>query len=127
MKWHIQLSRYAVVGLASNAIGYLLYLLLTYLNIGHKSAMTLLYAVGVAQTFYFNRSWSFSHQGKLDRAFFRYVIVYGIGYLLNFAILAIAVDVLHFPHQGVQAVAIVVVAASLFISQRFWVFATSAR
>ncbi|MBV5310569.1 GtrA family protein, partial [Chromatium okenii] len=62
MKWHVQLSRYALVGVASNAFGYFLYLLLTNVGMGYKSAMSLLYIVGVAQTFIFNRSWSFRHQ-----------------------------------------------------------------
>lgn len=127
MKWHIQLSRYAVVGLASNAIGYLLYLLLTYAGMGHKSAMSLLYAVGVAQTFYFNRNWSFGHQGRVHGALARYVIAYALGYLLNLGLLWFAVDRLHLPHQGVQAVSIVVVAVSLFLMHRYWVFAPSVR
>jgi putative flippase GtrA len=123
MKWHVQLSRYAMVGLASNAIGYLLYLLFTYTGMGHKTAMSLLYAVGVAQTFYFNRSWSFAHRGIVHRALTRYMIAYALGYLFNLALLWIAVDRLHLPHQGVQAVAVVVVAASLFFIQKYWVFA----
>lgn len=123
MKWHVQLSRYAMVGLASNAIGYLLYLLFTDTGMGHKTAMSLLYAGGVAQTFYFNRSWSFAHRGIALRAFTRYVIAYALGYLFNLALLWIAVDQLQLPHQGVQAVAVVVVAASLFFMQKYWVFA----
>ncbi|MCK7578226.1 MAG: GtrA family protein [Chromatiales bacterium] len=126
MKWHIQFSRYALVGIASNALGYLLYLLLTYFGIGHKSAMTLLYAIGMAQTFHFNRRWSFGHKGDLTGAFARYVIVYGLGYLLNFLLLWIGVDQMHLPHQGVQAVAIVAVAVSLFLMHRYWVFASTA-
>lgn len=127
MKWHIQLSRYAVVGLASNAVGYLLYLLLTYAGMGHKSAMSLLYVIGVVQTFYFNRSWSFNHQGMAHTAFIRYVIAYALGYLLNLALLWLAVDHLHMPHQGVQAAAIVLVALSLFMMHKYWVFAPSVR
>ena len=123
MKWHIQLSRYALVGLASNAVGYLLYLLLTYAGMGHKTAMTLLYAVGVLQTFYFNRGWSFGHDGRASTAFVRYVVAYVLGYLLNLGFLWLAVDNLHLPHQGVQAVAIVTVAAFLFVMHKYWVFA----
>ncbi len=127
MKWRIQLARYAVVGLASNGVGYLLYLLLTYAGMGHKSAMSLLYAIGVAQTFFFNRSWSFGHQGNVHGALVRYVIAYALGYLLNLGILWFAVDRLHLPHQSVQAIAIVAVAVSLFLMHRYWVFAPTIR
>ena len=127
MKWHIQFSRYALVGLTSNFVGYLLYLLLTYAGMGHKTAMTLLYAIGVIQTFYFNRGWSFGYQGNTGGAIARYGIAYALGYLLNFGLLWIGVDRLQLPHQAVQAVAIFMVAACLFLMHRYWVFPQTAR
>ena len=127
MKWHIQFSRYAVVGLLSNLAGYLLYLLLTYAGMGPKSAMTLLYVVGVALSYYFNRGWSFGHQGNPGEAFARYGIAYALGYLLNFGLLWLGVDRLQLPHQFIQIVAIFVVAVFLFLLHRFWVFSPPAR
>lgn len=127
MKWHMQLSRYAVVGLASNAVGYLLYLLLTYAGMGHKSAMSLIYAVGVAQTFYFNRSWSFGHNGMISSAFLRYMAAYAFGYVFNLAALMMLVDSWGWPHQWVQGGMIFVLAGMLFLLQKFWVFAPSVR
>jgi len=126
MKWQIQFSRYALVGLLSNFAGYLLYLLLTYAGMGPKSAMTLLYIVGVVQSFYFNRGWSFGHQGSSGGAFARYGIAYALGYLLNFGLLWTGVDHLQLPHQLVQAVAIFLVAVCLFLMHRYWVFASAA-
>ena len=122
MKWQIQFSRYAIVGITSNFIGYLLYLLLTYFGIGPKSAMTMLYIIGVVQTFYFNRGWSFRHEGNATSAFVRYVTVYSFGYLFQFGLLWFAVDQLHLPHQAVMAVAIFLVACFLFLMHRYWVF-----
>ena len=119
---HRQLLRYALVGLGSNVILYLAYLLLTGFGLGYKTAMTLLYGVGVLQTFLFNRQWTFGHQGHIHSAFVRYIIVYLLGYLLNFSALYIFVDVLGLLHQLVQGVMIILVAVILFILQRFWVF-----
>ncbi len=122
IKWHVQFSRYALVGLLSNAVGYLLYLLLTEVNIGHKTAMTLVYCVGVLQTFIFNRSWSFRHQGQAWIAFKRYVLSYSAGYLFNLVMLILLVDEWGWPHQWVQGGIILVLAGILFILQRYWVF-----
>lgn len=122
MKWHIQLSRYALVGLASNTVGFLLYLLLTYAGMGHKTAMTLLYVVGVLQTFYFNRGWSFGHGGRMSTAFARYVIVYALGYVFNLTALTLLVDQWGWAHQWVQGVMIFLLAGMLFLVQRYWVF-----
>jgi len=118
-----QLIRYVLVGVGSNLVLYIGYLVLTMAGMGHKTAMTLLYAVGVAQTFYFNRRWSFSHDGRVSSAFVRYLTAYAMGYMFNLAFLWLGADQLHLPHQWVQAAAIVIVALSLFLAQRYWVFA----
>lgn len=117
-----QFFRYAMVGLVSNAILYLTYLALTQMGMGSKLAMTLLYALGVAQTFFFNKSWTFKHQGAKTSAFVRYCIAYGIGYLFNVFGLFMLVDRLGYPHQIVQGLLILATAVLLFLLQRFWVF-----
>ena len=82
---HRQLLRYVMVGVGSNVILYLAYLLLTGLGLGHKTAMTLSYGVGILQTFLLNRSWTFRHQGHIRSAFARYIVIYMLGYLVNFS------------------------------------------
>jgi hypothetical protein len=59
--------------------------------------MSLLYALGVIQTFYFNKTWSFRHGGTHGPAFIRYCISYGLGYLFNLAALHVLVDRLGTP------------------------------
>lgn len=118
-----QLLRYGVIGLSSNAIGYLLYLGLTDgLGMDPKLAMSLLYVVGVLQTFLFNRKWTFGHEGRKAPALLRYFGAYGLGYLVNLLALYLLVDRLGHPHQIVQAVMVFVLAAMLFMLQKFWVF-----
>ena len=58
-----QVIRFAVVGFASNLVLYLVYLGLTSIGLGHKNAMSILYVVGVLQTFVFNNKWTFRHYG----------------------------------------------------------------
>ena len=119
----VQLLRYGVVGLASNTVGFLLYLLLTDgIGMDPKLAMSLLYVVGVLQTFLFNRNWTFSHDGPKRRALIRYFCAYGFGYLVNLAVLVILVDHFRLPHQPVQGAMIFVLAGLLFLLQKFWVF-----
>lgn len=122
MEVHRQFIRYALVGLTSNVISYLLYLLMTWLGIGPKTAMTWLYTLGVFQTFFFNKRWSFRFAGALSPALVRYAIVYAAGYVINFLALILLVDQAGFPHQLIQGVMILVVAVMLFAAQRYWVF-----
>lgn len=117
-----QLARYGTVGLLSNAVGYLLYLAITAAGLEPKLAMTLLYAVGVAQSFVFNKRWSFRHGGSHGPAFVRYCTAYALGYVANLLGLMVLVDVLGFAHQLVQGAMVLAVAAMLFLLQKFWVF-----
>jgi putative flippase GtrA len=118
-----QFIRYATVGLLSNAIGYILYLTLTAGGrMDPKTAMTLLYVVGVVQTFLFNKRWSFRHGGMHGPAFVRYCISYGLGYVINLLVLLVAVDHFHYPHEIVQGIMVLSLAVMLFLLQKFWVF-----
>lgn len=122
-----QFSRYALVGVASNAMGYVLYLVLTRLGLGPKLAMSLLYGIGVLQTFFFNKKWSFSFSGAAAPALVRYAAAYAIGYFVNLLALMLLVDQAGLPHQLVQGVMILVVAVLLFLAQRYWVFAHNSK
>lgn len=120
--WRIQSLRFIIVGLASNLILYLTYLVLTYVGIGHKTAMTLLYLIGMLQTFLFNKRWTFSHHGNTARSLWRYFAAYGACYLLNLALLYGFVDGLGWSHALVQGLAVVSIAGLLFVVQKCWVF-----
>jgi putative flippase GtrA len=120
-----QLVRYALVGVASNTAGYLVYLLITYLGIPPKTAMSLLYAVAATASFFGNRSITFAYKGGVLGSSIRYFITHVVGYSMNLAILVIFVDLLGYPHQFVQAIAIFVVAAFLFVAFKFFVFRTT--
>jgi len=122
MPTHSQFAKFAVVGLLSNGILYLAYLLLTYLGVGPKAAVSILFAVGVTQTFLVNRGWTFRYAGNPKRAYIRYWAAYGIGYILNIAMLDILVDVMGYPHRVVQGLLVLLIAGFLFLLQKFWVF-----
>ncbi len=117
-----QALRFLMVGLASNTLLYVLYLMLTFAGVGYKFAMTLLFAAGAVQTFMFNKQWTFSHRGFFQVTFYKYVAVYSLAYLLNLMVLLILVDKLRYPHQAVQAMTIIILALMLFLLQKYWVF-----
>lgn len=122
LQW--QLIRYAVVGVASNLFCYLVYLGMTRLGMDPKLAMSILYCVGVLQTFLFNRNWTFNHSGAQRVVFSRYCAAYGLGYVLNLSVLYVLVDRHGYPHQIIQGMMILLLAVMLFLAQKFWVFRT---
>lgn len=129
ISWMIQSQfiKFVLVGLTSNLILYTSYLLMTATGLGHKTAMSLLYAVGVLQSFAFNQRWTFGYRGRISGPLFRYLITYGMGYLFNLLMLLVLVDGLNLPHQVVQGVLILVMAGLLFLLQKYWVFSKSSQ
>lgn len=117
-----QLIRFATVGFLGNFALYVLYLLATSAGVGPKTAMTVLYILGVLITFAFNRTWSFGHAGAVPVALYRYLLVYLVGYITNLTALYLLVDRMGLAHQWVQGVMIVLIAAGLFLSQKYWIF-----
>lgn len=117
-----QLVRFLIVGIASNAVLYLLYLTATSIGIEHKDAMTGLFALGILQTFFFNKNWSFRNRSANTSTFVRYMTAYSVAYGINLAAMLVLVDHYHLSDRLIQAVMIVVVATFMFVAQRYWVF-----
>jgi putative flippase GtrA len=118
----MQLLRYGLVGVVTNLALYSFYLLITYLGMEPKRAMTVAYIAGALIGFVGHRQWTFAHKGALLGSGARYCIAHFCGYLINFIILLTFVDKLGYPHQWVQASAIFVVAGFLFVTFRYFVF-----
>lgn len=120
-----RLFRFALVGVASNVLGYAVYLLVTYWFLGPKLAMTILYAMGVIVGFVGNKKFTFRDQSGWWSTGLKYLIAHTLGYAVNFALLYVFVDQMRYPHQIVQAVAILVVAAYMFLALNVFVFKRS--
>lgn len=118
----IQIIRYGVVGIANNLLGYLLYLLVTWLWLDPKVVVTLLYPIGAAIAYFGHAKYAFLHKGRHQKPILRYVVAHVIGYLTNILLLHFFVDILALPHQFVQLAAIVIVAAQLFFLLKYFVF-----
>jgi putative flippase GtrA len=117
-----QLFRFGLVGLASNLLIYLCYLLVTGIGVGHKTAMSVLYVTGVCLTFVLNRNWTFQHDGHVSRAFTGYVTLYAVGYVVNFLVLYLLVDRFGHDHRVVQGAMIFILAVFFFVAQKYVVF-----
>ena len=117
-----QIIRYGVVGLLSNLLGYLVYLLITWLGVDPKLTVTLFYPLAATIAYSGHAKYSFSYKGGHAGGFSRYVVVHVFGYLLNITTLYFFVDVLFYPHQLVQLCNIFLVAGFLFVAFKYFAF-----
>jgi putative flippase GtrA len=114
--------RYGVIGVLNNLLGYLIYLVLTGLWFDPKVAVTLMYPIGAATAYFGHAKYSFVYSGRTSHGIVRYSIAQLIGFGANIGMLYLFSDRLGYPHQLVQAVAIVAVAGILYLLFRCFVF-----
>jgi putative flippase GtrA len=117
-----QLAKFALVGVATNLVGYSLYLALVSFGADPKISMTTLYLMGSYVAFLSNRKFTFADNGSLSETGIRYFGAQFSGYMINLLILSLFVDHLGFAHHAVQAIAIIVVGIWLFWVMRLLVF-----
>ena len=117
-----QFFYYGSIGLLTNLSSYGLYLLMTHLGVSPKQSMSVMYILSVIFSFFANRKFTFQHDGHIGKSSVRFFLVYLFGYLLNLLMLVVLVDWMDFPHQIVQAIAIIVVAVFLFALSKVYVF-----
>jgi putative flippase GtrA len=121
-----QLIRYGVVGVANNLSLYLGYLLIVYFGCNTKISMTLMYLLGVITAYTANYKWTFSQKNNRG-ALMRYLKMHITGYLINLLTLYFFVDILHYPHEIVQILAILTVAVFGFVACKFFVFRSESK
>lgn len=118
-----QLIRFGIVGVISNMVGYVIYLLITYAGVEPKLTVSVLYPIGALLNFVGNKKWTFGSSGSSLKTGFRHVLVFALGYVLNIVMLLVFVDQMGFAHQLVQLAAVFVVALYIFVAMKFFVFA----
>jgi putative flippase GtrA len=114
--------RYGIVGVLNNLLGYLIYLLITWLWFDPKIAVSMMYPIGAVTSYFGHSRYSFSYTGRTLQGVTRYATAHLIGYGVNIGMLYVCSDLLRYPHQLVQAVAIVVVACILYLLFSYFVF-----
>lgn len=117
-----QVFRYGVVGVLNNLLGYFIYLVVTWLWLDPKVAVALMYPIGAVTAYFGHARYAFAFKGRTSHGLARYALAHLMGYGVNIGMLFLFSDRFGYPHQLVQAAAIIVVAGILFLLFRYFVF-----
>ncbi|MEL7444445.1 MAG: GtrA family protein [Pseudomonadota bacterium] len=118
----LPLMRYGIVGLVSNTLLFLIYLVLEALGAAPELAATIAFALGCAWTYIANRNWSFASDTAHGFAAPRYVLTYAMGYVFTIGTLFLTHRVFGWPHYVGQLCAILIAAVAIFLLLKVWVF-----
>jgi len=119
-----ELVRYGIVGLGLNAIGYSLYLSITYMGVEPNLTVVVCYPIATVVGFIAHKKVSFQYNGGQTNVplLSKYIFSYAVGYILNLLLLEIGHYQLGYAHELVQGCCVFILAAFLFVMQKFFVF-----
>lgn len=118
----IQLFRFGVVGATNTLISFVSYAAAIGVGVRYLPAGAGAFALGAANGFVLNRTWTFAHRGPKLRAGWRYVVVQLIGLVSTVVLLRIAHHGLGVPRLESQVFAAAPVTLLCFALSRMWVF-----
>lgn len=122
-KLRAQIFSFGLIGVASNAVAYAMFLLLvTYLGVVPEIAMAIVYVLAASSSYLANWRVTFAARGTAERTVPRFILAHVGGFGLNLILLHTFSTKLGFSAALVQFVAIFVVAAYLFSALRLFVF-----
>ena len=117
----VRIGRFAVVGAANTLVGLLAVYACKAAGLGDVPANALGYAIGLANSFVWNRRWTFAHAGEPLAAIGRFLAVFLGAWLVNLAVvvalLRSGVDA-HLAH----AVGIAPYTVLFYVGCRRWAF-----
>lgn len=119
----IQFIRYALVGVVNTTLGYgIIFASMFLLGWGPLPSNVAGYAVGLVASFTLNRRFTFKSQGSAHRDLIRFMLIFAIAWLANFAVLALLVRN-GTVHEGVaQVIAGIVYFLLSFVLNKYYVF-----
>ena len=114
--------RFVAIGIKSNLLYYVIYAALSVVSIGPKTAVTIVFFVGVVYTFWFNKMFVFRRAGPAYAQMVRYLAVYFGAWLLNLVLLDILLTNFHVNRFIAQGILIVPFAIAIFLALKYAVF-----
>lgn len=117
-----EIFMFGIIGVATNILGYCTYLFLTYWGLTPRITITILYPMFFLISFFVHRRFSFRSQSEVHIAGPKYIFTQVVGFLVNWILLFVFVDLGNFDHRIIQALAILIVGFLLFFLNKRYVF-----
>ena len=119
--------RYGLVGVANTLFGLTMIYCAKFAGSGDVIANLFGYFCGLLLSFKLNSKWTFRYQGRLLPAFYTFCAVIITSYLVNLAIVMIAIHLLAVNSYLAQAMGIIPDTAASYLGCRFLVFPDKCR
>jgi|TARA_B110000483_G_scaffold123393_1_gene148557 putative flippase GtrA len=123
MSYISQIIKYGSVGFVTNALGYMVYIVIAnIIGVSPPVAAIISGFLVISLSFYLNKRFSFGNNSKSISMAVNYYILYVSAILFHSFIIFIFSNVLGFAHEIIAGISIILISCSLFLIQKFLLF-----
>lgn len=117
----LQTFKFGLVGLLNTLIGYGIYfILLRWFH--YFIALLIAQVLGVTNSFFWNKHWTFKSKNKYNNEMLRFVLVYTITFIINAVLLSLMVSKYHINAKIAQAIILIFLSLISFFGHKYWSF-----
>ena len=123
MPYISQIIKYGSVGFVTNALGYMVYIVIANI-IGVSPPVSAIISgfLVISLSFYLNKRFSFGNNSKSISMVVNYYILYVSAIFFHSFIIFIFSNVFGFAHEIIAGISIILISCSLFLIQKFLLF-----
>ena len=123
MSYISQIIKYGSVGFVTNALGYMVYIVIANI-IGVSPPVSAIISgfLVISLSFYLNKRFSFGNNSKSISMVVNYYILYVSAIFFHSFIIFIFSNVFGFAHEIIAGISIILISCSLFLIQKFLLF-----
>ena len=123
MPYISQIIKYGSVGFVTNALGYMVYIVIAnIIGVSPPVAAIISGFLVISLSFYLNKRFSFGNNSKSISMAVNYYILYVSAILFHSFIIFIFSNVFGFAHEIIAGISIILISCSLFLIQKFLLF-----
>jgi putative flippase GtrA len=121
-----QLLKFTLIGLLNAAVNYFSYLFFLHLFSFYLLAFVGSHIITVLHSYFWNRLWTFKHQGNHLKEIGKFFLIYLFSFILNLILLPLMVEVFHIQAGPAQLIPLFLITALSFtfnfLGLKFWAF-----
>ena len=123
MSYISQIIKYGSVGIVTNALGYMVYIVIAnIIGVSPPVAAIISGFLVISLSFYLNKRFSFGNNSKSISMAVNYYILYVSAIFFHSFIIFIFSNVFGFAHEIIAGISIILISCSLFLIQKFLLF-----